>query len=172
MQHPQDSWLAVDKLQHFVFCAVVGHFHNCRLNESAGKLNPSWQPYGELEDCWALQVAILAFVGASRVDALKPHQLALAASISILAGLAKEAGDYYQVDNVSKPSVLLHPLGWGLVRSICAQLWPGEPSLRDFGADLLGTVAGLAAVVMWQACKQRQPSRAAKMRLQALYQQV
>ena len=44
-----------------------------------------------------MQVAVIAYLGASSVNHLKAHRLPLAAAVSISLGLLKEAGDYLQV---------------------------------------------------------------------------
>ncbi|GAX73951.1 hypothetical protein CEUSTIGMA_g1401.t1 [Chlamydomonas eustigma] len=89
-----------------------------------------WIALDKLEHFFSCAIIVIASYGLiCRWPSLHPHRLVLSFCIGIIAGTAKELGDELQ-------------------------LWPGEPSWRDFAADLLGCITASAALVFWE---QRSP---------------
>ena len=96
MSQAPDLWLAPDKVQHFVFCAIctaTGFFACVHFFQR----KKCWQ--------WRWRFAAGAFLG-------------------LAAGALKEIGD---------------GLHW----------WPGNVSLRDMGADLVGTAVATLTGQRW-----------------------
>ena len=133
-----------------------------------------------------MQVAVVVFVGATYADVKHSKGLVLAGLISLSVGLLKELGDYFEV--VSQVTIVTIcytfwdtenastgrlSAGQATSKSVCAmQWWPGRLSLRDIGADLVGTAVALTVVVIYLTMQQRKPEAIARARLVSLYEQA